>query len=354
LIKVEKSESSRDWTDLNSDILYLIYKNIDDIFDFMRFRAVCKWWNHATPLSDRPLHQFPLLLERNSRLKTKVVLHSPLTGQIHRIETPDAYQRKFLGQSKGYLVTFIPHPYDKNTSPMLFNLFTGALLPLPFSRFRYFRPLHIGSNPMNNADDVVVSMSDSNGYQYVGFRKNTEGKWGVMRNIPFRVDAYHRGRIFFNNIRNYSTSVMDLTTGNQFQVGLPPNRVPGDFFCLGEGADSMLGIQRRYRKRCQYNFVPLTECWFEVYRLDEEQKPPHWVKMSDTEDLLIFLNVDDSGFCLSSSNFRGIKGNCVYFTRWNEGEGDRILIGRNELGKHQSEEIGQVGTQAFWFVPNLQ
>jgi Protein of unknown function (DUF295) len=67
---------------------------------------------------------------------------------------------------------------------------------------------------------------------------------------------------------------------------------------------------------------------------------------------MIFLNADNSGFCLSATNYSGVKGNCVYFTRWN-GKDDyesRMLIIRYELGNYYSEQIGPTGSQTMWIM----
>ncbi|KAF3336576.1 F-box protein [Carex littledalei] len=346
----DKGVPLSDWADLPFDVVLLIYKKLYDTFDYTSFRAVCKWWRAAAPLSEHP-PQLPFFLERESLLSSEFKLYSLHNGQTRTIHVPEAFMKEFSGQSHGYLITYNSNAGD---TPALLNPFTRAELPLPFNSSNYFRPLHVGANPIQNSnEDMVIYMRSLDGYQYVGFRKNDDNEWALKAIIPYCVEAYHRGRLFFNNSRNYSTTIIDLVSGNQLDVRIPPNRIRGDFSCLGEGASgAMLGIQRRFCSRHKYDFVPLKNCWFEVYRLDEEHKPPRWVKLSNIGDLMIFLNSDNSGFCLSASDFQGIKGNCIYFTRWNGERGhDRgTLIGRNELGNLSSEEIGQVGSEGIWYL----
>ncbi|KAF3341795.1 hypothetical protein FCM35_KLT00433 [Carex littledalei] len=52
---------SSDWAELSLNLLPLIAHKLDDIIDFIRFRAVCKQWRLATNLSDNP-PQFPWLM----------------------------------------------------------------------------------------------------------------------------------------------------------------------------------------------------------------------------------------------------------------------------------------------------
>ncbi|XP_078167224.1 F-box protein SKIP23-like [Carex rostrata] len=357
MLEDDKTVPSSDWADLPFDVVLLIYKKLYDTFDYTNFRAVCKWWRAAAPLSEHP-PQLPLFLQSEYLRSPEFELYSLFNGHTRRIHVPEAFKKEFSGQSQGHLVTY--NFYTGNT-PALLNPFTRVELPLPFINFDNFKPLHVGSisDPIQSSNEMVIYMrSCLDGYQYVGHRKNDDTVWELKEIMPYCLEpyaAYHRGRVFLNNFRNYSTIIIDLASGNKFDVGLPPNTVPYDFSCLGEGTGAMLGIQRRFCSRHNYDFIPLKNCWFEVYRLDEEQKPPCWVKLSDIGDLMIFLNSNNSGFCLSASDFQGIKGNCIYFNRWNGKRGhDRgILIGRNELGNLSSEEIGQVGSNGIWIVPNL-
>lgn len=325
----------------------------------MSFRSVCKWWRVDTPISDHP-PRFPLLLEREFILSSRFNVYSVHTGQTQRMRVPEAFDKELSRQSRGYLYAYELYTVDDDSTPPVLNQFKRVKVHLgSFGIFYYFRPLHIGSessDPIQNPDGMVIYTRSIDGCRCMGFRRSQEDRCALQSNMPCRVKAYHRGRLFLNNSSENSTTVKDLITGNQFEVKLPSNKIPDDFSCLGEGAGgTMLGIQRRFHSHNKYDVVLLKKCWFEVYHLDEKQNPPRWVKLSDIGDLMIFLNSDNSGFCLSAGNCSGVKGNCIYFTRWNgkENHDSQMLIGRYELGGHRSEEIGRVGSQGMWVVPYL-
>lgn len=89
-----------------------------------------------------------------------------------------------------------------------------------------------------------------------------------------------------------------------------------------------------------------------MYHIDEEVEPPRWVKLSDIGDLIIFLNSDDNtGFCLSASDFDGISGNCIYVLKMVIY--GRSLIGLYKLGNDRTEVIGQLESEGTWIVPNV-
>lgn len=343
---------SSNWPDLSPDLLRLIYKKLYDTFDFINFRAVCKSWLAAAPLSEHP-PQFPYVLERKNFRRLEFKLHSFHTGKTRRIQVPEARNKFFFGQSQGYLATY------NSSSLTLLNPFTKAELRLPFTRFLLCRPLHVGPNPIRNSDDLVMYMILGYGCEIMWFWKTEDNKWALKGDLPGCVEAYHKGRLIFSDFDNDSTTIMDLNTGDELEVRLPSNIAKHDFFCLGEGADAFLVIQRHFRSCTGYEDWSVENCWFEVYQLDEKQKPPCWVKLSDICDLMIFLNSDESGnsgFCLSASDFDGFKGNCIYFTRGRSEEeihDSRMLIGLYELGKHNAELIGELESEGTWIVPNV-
>lgn len=349
--KSVSSSPSSNWPDLPADLLRLIYRKLYDTFDFINFRAVCKLWLAAAPLFEHP-SQFPFILERETLYSSEFKLYSLPTGKTRRIQVPEACNKAFFGQSQGYLATFKTGAND--TSLTLLNPFTRAEVPLPFHGFRCCRPLHVGADPIRNSDDVVIHMFSDIECRFVGFWNNEDNiGWSLQGSFPIAAQAYNRGRLFFYNSVNSSITIIGLTTGNKLEVRLPYNDLQHDFYCLGEGAGAFLGIQRHFRSCPEDKYLSIEICWFEVYQLSEEQSPPCWVKLSDMGDLIIFLNEDTTGFCLSASDFQGIKGNSIYFIEYHPTHHSRMLIGLYELGNDRSKVIGQLETEGTWIVPNV-
>ncbi|KAJ3687797.1 hypothetical protein LUZ61_016961 [Rhynchospora tenuis] len=350
------------WAELPHDLLHAINRRLDDFFDFLNFRAVCKCWRAAAPLSEQP-PQFPLLLEREHHFSSDFETYSIHTGKSRRLQVPEAKNRKFVGQSNGYLVTYLVSDRNDYACPALLNPFTRAELSLPFRKlkpyyagpnwgnYEFYKPIYVGADPIRNPREVVIYMDSAYTGLCVGYWKSENNEWALKYSLPAPVQVYQKGRLFICNYQNSSTMAIGLTTRETLQVKFPPNQ---SFRYLVEGSGMVLGIRQvSYETR---GTVPLERCRFEVYRLDEEDKPPRWVKTSDIGDLMIFLNSRD-GFCSSASDFDGMSGNCIYFTRWNGMKGhSQLLIGRYELGKDGSEVVGHrstSNTDAIWIVPNF-
>ncbi|KAJ4759727.1 F-box protein SKIP23 [Rhynchospora pubera] len=346
-----KKTVPKPWGDLHPDLLHHIYTKLYDPVDFIRFRAVCKGWHVGTPLSERP-PQFPLLLERepDPLYSPEFKLYSLPTGRTYKLQLPEVQNKMFFEQSQGHLVTFGTGDDSSPRNPTIFNPFTRAELPLPFGNCNFFSPIYIGtSDPTPNTDGVVMHVHCPEKGQHLGFWSKEENDWVLRKRDLGSARVCHKGRLFI--CRNRTTWAIDLPTGDELLNLWLPDQI-GDFYCLVEAAGVLLGI-------VQHNFctdrMPLENCWFEVYRLEEEENPPHWTKLSDIGDLMIFLN-SNNGFCVSANGFDGIRGNCIYFTKWN-GKGDhnsRTLIGRYELGEDRSEVVGHPRyTGGTWIVPNV-
>ena len=96
------------------------------------------------------------------------------------------------------------------------------------------------------------------------------------------------------------------------------------------------------------------KCCFKIYRLEDEDKKPHWIELSDIGDLMIFIGSNNC-FCLSASDFDGYKGNCIYFLRSNNktGHHSRSCVVRYDLGKNRSEVVACTSSGNVWIVPSL-
>ncbi|KAJ3687798.1 hypothetical protein LUZ61_016962 [Rhynchospora tenuis] len=343
------------WAELNSDLLRAIYKELDDPFDYINFRAVCKSWKAAVLLCEHP-PQFPFLLERDPLIGSDFDVYSLHTGKTRRLHVLEARNKKFFGQSQGYLVTFqVPSGEQNSCFPALLNPFTQTKVHLPFDSFNFYRPVYVGIDPIRNTSNVVIVMrGPSTGRPYVGFWRSENNDWALKGSLPGYVETYHKGRLFCSEYENSCTKAIDLTTGNTIlEASFPTKR---GFCSLVEGAGALFGI-------AQFGVnvpgTPLEKCEFEVYRLDENAKPPCWVKRSDIGDLMIFLNYNichSDGFCLSASDFDGFSGNCIYFTKSNGmvGHYSQMLIGRYDLGKNRSEVIDKRScSNTTWILPNF-
>ncbi|KAJ4812203.1 F-box family protein [Rhynchospora pubera] len=335
------------WAELDPNLLFLIYKKLYDTFDFIRFRAVCKDWCAAAPLSEHP-PQFPLLLEGdpNPLLSSEFKVYSLSTGKTHSLQLPEAQNKMFFGQSQGYLVTF---GIGDDSTPVLLNPFTRAEMLLPFKKCNYFSPVYIYTDPIQNPDGLLIHLRCPEKGHSLAFWNKEDKNWRFARTKADSEGVYHKGKLFI--CCDVGTVAINLNTGGKL-LQVPRSNQMRPFYCLIDAGSALLGIVQHHL--CT-DGMSLENCWFDVYRLEEEEEPPRWVKLSDIGDLMIFLN-SNNGFCLSADDFDGIRGNCIYFTKWyaKYDNNYRTLIGRYELGEKRSEVVGHsrhsCGT---WIVPNV-
>jgi hypothetical protein len=288
------------WTDLNNDLLCVIYRKLNDIFDFMSVHAVCKSWRTTMPLHANNPPQLPYLLSDDFRL------YSLGTGQTRILRAPNDQSKMFFGQSHGYLVTYErltftgPSKPFTSTAPILFNPFTKVQRRLPFNEFSFYSPFFIGMNALPDFDDdMVIYMKSLGRRDWLEFWHKEERKWHW---VPFfEVDArtIYKKRLFYCSCRLRLTTALDLMTRNKlWDIEFPYN--VNNFCCLVEADGALLGITQ-HAPFHTYG-VWIKECSFEVYRLEEEKEPPCWVKLNNIGDQMVFLNRYE-GLCLSASSF---------------------------------------------------
>jgi Protein of unknown function (DUF295) len=348
-----KKNSPVDWAELDANILRIICIKLAMIFDFINYRAVCKRWRSATSPSDLP-PQFPLLLDcHRGRRDSELDVFSLQTHKIYTLDVPQICGKYISGPSHGYVLAYRS---GKIPSPSLVNPFTGSQLQLCFRRFDFFRAVYLGPNPTRKVGDAIMYMGGPeirpNGdvINYVGYWDSGKKKWTTVE-IPYgKAMAYYKEKLYLYDQDYNHTHVVDIATGAILSNILSPGGVYFDDLIVTSGG--LLGVERLFPfnggGKC------MEDCHFVVHRLEDEGERPHWIKMSNIGDLMLFID-SNNGICLPASDFDGFTGNCIYFLRSNCKTGDkrRSYVGRYDLGKDRTEVVACIRSGDVWIVPSL-
>ncbi|KAJ3708078.1 hypothetical protein LUZ61_011783 [Rhynchospora tenuis] len=346
-----------DWSELPLDPLHLISKRLPDLSDFIRFSAVCKSWRSAAPLADLP-PQLPWVVARRHpwacTLTSEVRLYSLYTGKFYSVNLPEAKGKILLGSSHHYMLTF----NQKSRFLSLLNLFTRSEISLPPTNSEWHCPLYIGPDPIQSGDDVVISWQSSN-VLTVGFCRPGDQEWKKIR-IPagMLAQAYYKGMFYVTERKTLATKVIDIKTGATLSTIPPPiyknTREPCHLDYLVMSSGELLGVHKykfmswdRDNNR-NYEFI--------VYRLDGENEVLQWIRIDSIGDRVLFLD-GKVGFCLSTSEYKGFKGDCIYFISPFFDNVDGFIkypLYRYDMKNGRVKDVSRhLGDMASWFFPGM-
>ncbi|KAJ1701021.1 hypothetical protein LUZ63_000800 [Rhynchospora breviuscula] len=353
-------ERNVDWSELNLDLVYLISKKIPDLSDFVRFRAVCKWWRSAVPASD-PSPRFPWIYQHRNSLLEDFDFYSLPYAKTITFESSD----KKVGNAVygGYpvkyylnLLSFRKDWQTMGTAPL--NPPSRSLIPVPPPRSWY--RLHMMKQEMNS----VVKCGE---YNFLFENIVFEGKYNlglcsgdwIFKEDHYRGtgNAYHKG-MYFEDSPTEGTTIIDVHSGkvllkipphervnldpvafslkaDQLSASLDPveefedekfsgdessNKefsdddiveLPNGMHCLIESSSGeLLKVYRPYDI-----YMDVEETYFEVYRLCMDAEQAFWIEIKNIGDEMLFLDYSATGLALNACDFAGCEGNCIYFLK---------------------------------------
>ncbi|KAJ1702204.1 hypothetical protein LUZ63_001983 [Rhynchospora breviuscula] len=300
-----------DWALLPHDLLYIISTKLADISDFIRFRDVCKsWQSSASPSDHAP--RLPWILNNHGDLfvLANLKLCPSFSNKIYTIRVRHAYMMSLNGPSECYLLNT-----NKGRPISLLNPFTGNTIALPPLRkeIRSLYPLNFVGNRLRSKDLLVVRGFDKHSLTFIlGLTRLGDAEWLV---IPLPGSGvwvrgsfmYYKGHLFAHELSTGRTMVFDATSGKiAFTMRntnrLDYNRDVKEYMLESEG--KLL----RIIKNIENNQVES----FEIYQLDALDNDYRWIQIWDINEQMVFLDTH-SGFSMRSSNFHGLRGNCIYF-----------------------------------------
>ncbi|XP_078182798.1 F-box protein At2g26160-like [Carex rostrata] len=360
----------RDWTELNPELLHLISKKLGNLSNFIRFRSVCKQWRSAADPADPPpllpwlLH--PATLRRKeANMNTDYLLYSLSSNSSNQIELPITYKGFRYHNTKEPSIGFILVDQHKQFKPpcelmvpYLFNPLTETKIHLPFTKPEYYFSLYMG--PDNKSNSSMVK----SGVHLVVYSIEREieiGSWRSDSNefttfkIPFKtfVVGYYKGKIFVYLSKTRETKVFDMATGAEMNIVIPHPVECLHFNLFVEAMGDLLAVA--------YPHPGEGGCEVKVYRLEHTDVfgQCRWIKLKGIGERVLFLGSPAAGFCLSASDFEGLRGNCIYYMRDCKEVKKNVVRHYNRLFRYDMENgtsevlLNCVPLSATWFMPCL-
>ncbi|KAJ4807367.1 F-box family protein [Rhynchospora pubera] len=330
---VQSTSLERDWSSLPPEVLNLFAKKLNEISDFLRFRAVCTAWCSSTKITDLPL-QFPWILEnRRYPHESDLCFYSVPFGKMYTINAPKFSGKENSRLSNGYMLVHIHTDTDSlgkcTFHKALLNPLNNHEIRLPGYGFG-LSATFIG--PWQNERGVHMVCTEHIDDQQPKLLSYHLGQdnWCELSLAPDAMKCnmfYLNGMLFMVERESGGTKVMDITT-NTLAYVIPPIEcyLPMGKTFIIDACGHILRVFRHHHPS-----EDLYRYWFDVHRHH------HLVGSSDSA---------------------GIKGNCIYSLM-------RIFLGMQEGFLHSIERIDiETGAREHvpcpleepdsWFVPNLQ
>ncbi|KAJ4813350.1 F-box domain-containing protein [Rhynchospora pubera] len=318
------------WSRLAPDLLQLICKNILDISDFVRFRAVCKDWRMAIHLSD--YSQQPCLFNADILNFNFYTLNST---QWTKFEIVSNFKEKtVLGSSQGYMLI----RDVKTWSHYLLNPITGNEIQLPLHDY-YLKLLDVELEEGVPKYVAVFTCELIHLAAFVKIYRIEDEKLTMVYQectAPDVVGTFYKSSIYITS--SYDGKVIDRKPGIAMHRMSPPTNMNPFRQCRPCGiASGLLLLEINTRN---------PECLFEIYRLDDENGSARWIKTNNIGGLVVFWTWT-SCICLETNNSGLYKRNSVYYR-------SSKRFGRFDI-ENATAEILQSPPPIWysWFLPSL-
>ncbi|XP_078161845.1 F-box/kelch-repeat protein At1g64840-like [Carex rostrata] len=356
-----------DWAELNPDILRLIAKKVGDISNFIRFRAVCKYWRLVVPLSNLP-QQLPYFIQfkRKSASSFDIQFGSLFANITHTLSVQIS---QLKGEpmvcsllTSGYVLLRF---FQYSKTWILLNPLTGFQVPIPFAGIDdipiYFGP-SCSPNSVENEIDVVFQF-EKKLHRIVCLWRYADRKWTKITEVICKCYEYVRytnyGRLYTFSKLNRDTRVIDIMTGDV--VSFMPASSIDHMHYLTEAYGNLLRVQRCLKS---FNLLLLNrEYLIDVYQLEDAGTNPRWIKVNDIGDRMLFFDHGGSCLCLKASDFEGCRGNRIYlmdFMLYNKEPGWCFLKYEMESKTQMqlypyelTKKLQRDDYEISWFVPSL-
>ncbi|KAJ1692814.1 hypothetical protein LUZ63_009512 [Rhynchospora breviuscula] len=309
-----KEAVQRDWSSLLPELLNFIAKNLSEISDFVRFRAVCKTWRFSTPITDFP-PKFPWILDkRQYPYEPHMHFYSTTSSKVYTIHASKSLGKRFIGSSQGYvLICDNPKTKNQNSQFSLLNPLNNHEFPLPpcdFGLYSDFFP--ICSQQYQIGENVVFIDLGFPVYKLLFFcLGQDQDNWCEFKSgydVDFRF--FHLKSMLFT-VKEYTgvIEVTDFTTGTPIYV-IPPveNFVEAtNYYLIDASGDILMVFQHSDSSQELYDDL------FDVYRLNfSRNSSPCWVKVNNIGNQALFIDSYGS-FALEANDFAGVKANYIYY-----------------------------------------
>ncbi|KAJ4810151.1 F-box protein (DUF295) [Rhynchospora pubera] len=341
-----KGTLERDWSSLLPEVLNFIAKNLSEISDFVRFRAVCKAWRFSTPITDLS-PKFPWILVYESN-KQDLECYSILSNKLYIIHAPKCLNCLW-GTSGGYALDSL----TKQDKPFLLNPLNNHEIHLPDIDFNYYyREFYLWKNQMEKFVVCCVYCDPSWIRWKLGFWQLGQNNWCQLNielgSLP-RWIFYLKNMFFIVERETGVTKAIDMDTGTLVYV-IPPAEeysTEDDQYMAEASGD----IFRVIVRSPGFYFSQFSER-IDVYQLDADKiGSPCWVKVTSIGNRALFI--DWHILILTANDFTGIKRNSIYFFVYKE-DHTECDVKRMDIETGAVEHLPRsIKKPGYWFVPDL-
>ncbi|XP_077225924.1 putative F-box protein At3g25750 [Tasmannia lanceolata] len=297
------------WSQLPKEILGLILKRLS-LTDYLRFGGVCVSWRSVMAERCHPLAPQPPWIMLYSHGDSEIQGFFCLTEKrVYKLNLPEVRGRWCCGSSEGWLImtdlikgNFLLNPISRA------RIHLPSQISIPCSGPGYIRKAILSSPPTCNnsipTDCVVAAILYDN---RLGFCRLGEGTWNVFedRDYDYTDAIFCKGSLYAINT-SWELRICRLGPHPKSQKVLPPmNCELNRLVHLVESCGELLMVSRIL------DFCVASTLKLQVFKLD--LSVPHWVEVKNLGDHVLFLG---RSCCksLSTSDFPGFRGNCIYFT----------------------------------------
>ncbi|KAJ4808945.1 F-box protein skip23 [Rhynchospora pubera] len=336
----------RDWADLSPELVCIIARKVVDIFDFIRFRAVCKTWRSVTTIADLS-PQFPWILKHNHG--PDLNFYSMAFNKSFTIHAPKFSDTNFLAPCHGAMLV----SPTNGLSWSMINPLNNSEVSLPL---RYFYYQWIGPRNFRSRDYLVIKEFEEKLYVF----KPGDEKWTIMEGKEGYL-FYLNNLLFVINYYSHFTEVVNLSTNETIFVVPPPwdtSTLP--ILELESKLSRYPSIIESSGEVLYVTYASETNK-FEIYRLEDGNDDGYyrWVEVTSIGDRILFLDFKDScgDFSLKATDFCrfNFKVNSIYFIRPHKkrSKGYAYSIERYDIESAETECIQIHEGLITWYLPDL-
>ncbi|EYU17546.1 hypothetical protein ABFS82_03G076700 [Erythranthe guttata] len=353
-----------DWSDLPPELLQTVATNLQTLSDYIRFRAVCKNWRGAASVTRRHLpREFPWLMLPLSRPFNRRGFFNPLTSNLHRLTLPEASNsRRRAGSSFGWLILidespsiFLINPLtrDKFTLPPLSsfpnvtnfdfysigreytlrspenNLYYCSLREM---RDSFIKKVILSHNPNTEPDFSAFAILSR--HENLAYCKNGHDSWQIVNEArSYSEDAIYFRGAFYAVDKFGSIAICDVVSGDSPIVKFinTGQQISGDMQYLVDAMGDLLLVSRYldFEIDMERYFEVCKTVKFRVFKFDWNSQK--WEGIDSLDDKVLFLG-GNSSFSVVASDYKGCKGNRIYFTDDYSGANYDSIAGDYDVG----------------------
>ncbi|XP_065848089.1 F-box protein SKIP23-like [Euphorbia lathyris] len=339
-----------EWSQLPPELVETISKSLKNYIDYLNCRATCRNWRSSIPQTPSHLPpQLPwLMVPQSQHNSSRRAFFNLSTNKFHFLNLPEAsHSNRHCGSSHGWLTIL-----DETPTVLLLNPISRANLYLPslstfpnvisfnysdigreyalrnalgdrftFSlrqmRDSFIKKLVLSSSPLRDSNFMAVAILNPTGD--LAYCKNGDQYWSIIESTrSFCEDVIYMNGSFFAVNKVGQIAVCDVSCDiAKVSFIETPKQIGGDMQYLVNSGDDLLLVTKYLDDYFESELPDLhpnliyRTTRFEVFRLDCEEI--QWVRVRSLGDKTLFIG-ENASLALSSMDFPGCVGNCIYFT----------------------------------------